>query len=247
MAAIPLVGVARSLSAGAPSDALGDADLASEESLGQLSGALSDAFARISISFALLLLVVIPFSYGAALVGVRALRGEQSRWQDFFAPYTHVLGFAIFSVALLIAFVVPLIAWMIAAVVVTVVATLVLAGGGSDPTAHLQAITAITVVVGLPFILASVYFQFRLIYAGLAIIDPTSSRAGAFSAMAKSWRMTRKQNWPLSVVALYAMWSPFRAAIFGRGIGFVTRGLPEFLLLFCGSYEVLRDREQPQS
>jgi membrane-anchored glycerophosphoryl diester phosphodiesterase (GDPDase) len=101
----------------------------------------------------------------------------------------------------------------------------------------------LTVLIGgIPFIFLSIYFQFRLVYAGIAIIDPALDRMGAFPAIAKSWRMTRRQNGPLSVVALYAIWALIRGTIFGYLIGLITRGLPEFVALFCGSYDVLADR-----
>ncbi len=250
MASLPLIGSLRAILtsslAGDSGGSLHGADLAADQSIAELSGLLGGIIVRFSVSLALLLFVVIPFSYGAALAGLRAMRAEQPRRGDFFAPYFHAREFALFSVALLLVTIAPLAIWLVVAVVLSVIATIVLSSSGADPLSQVPMITMLVMVVGFPFVFLSVYLQFRFVYGGVAIIDPRMGRVGALGALAKSWRMTRNQNWPLSIVALYAMWAPIREAVRGCGIGLFTRGLPEFLALFSGSYEVLVERTQSQ-
>ena len=171
-----------------------------------------------------------------------AIRSESSKRSDLFAPYLRAWDFSIFSIVLILSGFIPLLIWIVVAIIVSFVVSLISVINEGDPTGQIVTIMLTVLIVGIPFIFLSIYFQFRLVYAGIAIIDPASGRMGAFPAIAKSWRMTRGQNAPLSVVALYAAWALIRGTIFGYLIGLFTRGLPEFVALFCGSYDVLADR-----
>lgn len=242
MTGIPLAGAVRALFTNlsiAPSNGI---DLSAEQSVAELSGLLGDAVTRVGISIGILFLVALPLSYGAALIGLRAIRSEPPKRSDLFAPYLRLWDFSLFSIVLILSGFIPLVLWIIVAIVVSVIVSVVLAMGEGDPTGQIATIVLMVLIVGIPFIFLSIYFQFRLIYAGIAIIDPASGRVGVFPALAKSWRMTRRQNGPLSMVALYAVWALIRGAVGGLLIGLFTRGLPEFVALFCGSYDVLADR-----
>lgn len=217
-------------------------DLSNEQSIAELSSLMSHAVSSVFISITVFLLVALPFSYGAALLGLRAIRSEAPQSTDLFAPYIRLWDFSIFSIVLILSGFIPLLLWIIVASIVSFVVSLVVATNGGDPIGQIVTILLAVLIVGIPFIFLSIYFQFRLVYAGIAIIDPTSGRMGALPAIVKSWRMTRGQNGPLSLVALYATWALIRGTIFGYLIGFFTRGLPEFVALFCGSYDVLADR-----
>ncbi len=221
-------------------------DLSSEQSITELSGLMTKAISNVFISVAIFLLVALPFSYGAALIGLRAIRNESPKRSDLFAPYLRAWDFSIFSIVLILSGFIPLLLWIIVAIVVSFVVSLAVAINEGDPTGQIGAIVLTVLIVGIPFIFLSIYFQFRLVYAGIAVIDPASGRMGAFPAIAKSWRITRRQNGPLSMVALYATWALIRGTIFGYLIGLFTRGLPEFVALFCGSYDVLADRLRSQ-
>lgn len=217
-------------------------DLSSEQSITELSGLMSGAISNVFISVTIFLLVALPFSYGAGLIGLRAIRNESPKRSDLFAPYLRAWDFSIFSIALILSGFIPLLIWVVVAIIVSVIVSVVMAMGQGDLTSQIDTVMLTVLIVGIPFIFLSIYFQFRLVYAGIAIIDPASGRMGAFPAIAKSWRMTRRQNGPLSMVALYAIWALIRGTIFGYLIGLFTRGLPEFVALFCGSYDVLADR-----
>lgn len=246
MTGIPLAGAVRALFTSfstAPSNGI---DLSAEQSVAELSGSLGDAVTQVGISIGLLFLIILPLSYGAALIGLRAIRSEPPKRSDLFAPYLHLWDFSLFSIVLILSGCIPLLIWIIVAIVVSVIVSVVLAMDQGDPTGQIATIMLTVLIVGVPFIFLSVYFQFRLVYAGIAIIDPAAGRTGAFPALAQSWRMTRRQNGPLSMVALYAVWALIRGTIVGLLIGLFTRGLPEFVALFCGSYDVLADRLRAQ-
>ena len=217
-------------------------DLSGEQSITELSSLMSGAISNVFLSIAIFLLVALPFSYGAGLIGLRAIRNESPKRSDLFAPYLRAWDFSIFSIVLILSGFIPLLIWIVVAIIVSFVVSLISVMNEGDPTGQIVTIMLTVLIVGIPFIFLSIYFQFRLVYAGIAIIDPALDRMGAFPAIAKSWRMTRRQNGPLSVVALYAIWALIRGTIFGYLIGLFTRGLPEFVALFCGSYDVLADR-----
>ena len=198
-------------------------DLSGEQSITELSSLMSGAISNVFLSIAIFLLVALPFSYGAGLIGLRAIRSESSKRSDLFAPYLRAWDFSIFSIVLILSGFIPLLIWIVVAIIVSFVVSLISVINEGDPTGQIVTIMLTVLIVGIPFIFLSIYFQFRLVYAGIAIIDPAL-------------------NGPLSVVALYATWALIRGTIFGYLIGLFTRGLPEFVALFCGSYDVLADR-----
>ncbi|MSR70110.1 MAG: hypothetical protein EXS17_07185 [Phycisphaerales bacterium] len=242
MMAIPLVGAIDALVA----QSRAPTDLSLEASIAELTGQLADTINHLVIGMVLLVFVVVPLSYGAALMGVRAIRGEASSARDLFAGYLRPLSFSIFSLVLIVSAAIPLIVWLIVAIIVAVIVGVLAALGGDDSTAQVTMITTTIIIVGLPFIFLALYLQVRLFYGGIAIIDPRAAGAGAMTALSHSWRMTRRQNSALSSVASYATWVLIRSTVGGYGIGLFTRGLPEFVALFSGSYEVLSERARPQ-
>ncbi len=242
MTGVPMVVAIRAAFADLSMDPTKGIDLSGEQAITDLSGLMSDAVVNVFISVSLFLLVALPLSYGAALIGLRAIRGEAPKRSDLFAPYLRLWEFLLFSITLVLAGFIPLLVWIVVAIIASVIMSVVLALGQGDPSGQIVTIMLTVLIVGIPFIFLSVYFQFRLVYAGIAIIDPATGGMGAFPALAKSWRMTRRQNGPLSTVALYATWALIRGTIRGYLVGLFTRGLPEFVALFCGSYDVLADR-----
>lgn len=247
MTGIPLVIAVRSAFADLGSSTPGGLDLASEQSMEELSSLMGGAITRVFMSLALLFVVALPISYGAALVGLRAIRGEAAKFSDFFAPYLRLWDFTIFSLVLILSGVIPLLMWIIAAVIASVLVSVILAVDQSDPMSQVTTILVTVLIIGIPFIFLAIYFQFRLVYAGLIVIDPRVDRPSALRAIVDSWKMTRRQNTPLSVVAMHATWALVRHTVTGVVVGLFTRGLPEFVALFCGSYDVLLDRLQAQS
>lgn len=242
MTGIPLLVAVRAAFADLGSSAPGGLDLASEPSIEELSSLMGGTITRVFLSLFILFVVALPMSYGAALVGLRSIRGETAKVSDLFVPYLRLWDFAIVSLVLILSGVIPLLMWIIAAVIVSLVVSVVIAMDQGDPTSQISTILITVLVVGIPFIFLAIYFQFRLVYAGLVVIDPLAGRPSALRAIGDSWKMTRQQNGPLSVVAIHATWALIRHTITGVIIGLFTRGLPEFVALFCGSYDVLADR-----
>ncbi|NBX36342.1 MAG: hypothetical protein EBR10_03835 [Planctomycetes bacterium] len=221
--------------------------LESEEALQALGGVLASAGLRALGSIGFLLLLALPLSYGAAYIGVRAVRDERTRAADLLLPFRRPIAFGGFGLLLIASGLIPLIAWIVAAVAVGVVVTLALFGTTPDPADMMLPMLWTVMLVGVPFIFISIYFQFRLVFGGIAAIDPSCGRLGGWASTVLSWRLTRGQNLPLSWVAWDALVAVGASLFRDFGLGIVTRGLPEFVALFCASYELLLRRVQAQS
>ncbi|MSR44331.1 MAG: hypothetical protein EXS15_03105 [Phycisphaerales bacterium] len=242
MILFPLVGAVDALMA----DGRTGADLSSPEAIDALGPQLADTFMHLVIGVCLMLGVVLPLTYGAVLMALRAIRNQPPRRTDLFAAYLRPCAFSIFSVMFLVVGAIPLVLWIIVALIVgTVVGVVAALSSDADSSAQVGLITLTVMVVGVPFVVLSVYLQFRFGFAGVTLIDPVVSRTDALGALAQSWRMTCRQNTPLTRVGCYAVWTVIRSTILGYGIGFVTRGMPECVALIAGSYEVLTERVQP--
>jgi hypothetical protein len=218
-----------------------------DEALQALGSVLASAGLRVLTSIGFLLIIALPLSYGAAYMAVRAIRGERPSAADLLAPFRRPLAFFGFALLLIASGLVPLAAWIIAAVAVGVVVTLAMLGTTPDPADMMLPMLWTVLLVGVPFIFISLYFQFRLVFGGIAVIDPSCGRPGGWASTVLSWRLTRGQNLPLSWVAWDALIALGASVFRDVGLGIVTRGLPEFVALFCASYEVLLRRLQAQS
>lgn len=185
------------------------------------------------------ILVVIPISYGGAFVALAAIRGQAARVRDVLAPYRRPVAFCAISLVLGVLTFVPVMLWLVAAVGVGVIIGVAMGMSGEDPTDNIPLIVTMVVAVGIPFLMISLYFQFRFLFAGLVLLDDRCKGVGALSALAQSWRLTRKQNGPLTPIALVAVWEVVRGLSLGLIVGLFRRGMPRFLALFSGSYEVL--------
>lgn len=223
------------------------ATMQADEALHALGSVLASAGLRALVSIGFLLLLALPLSYGAAYIGVRAIRGEPPRTADLLLPFQRPIAFGGFALLLIASGLVPLVAWIIAAVAVGVVVTLALLGSTPDPADMMLPMLVTVLIVGVPFIFISIYFQFRLVFGGIAAIDPSCGRVGGWGSTVLSWRITRGQNLALSWVAWDALVALGASVLRDFGLGIVTRGLPEFVALFCASYELLLRRLQEQS
>jgi len=221
--------------------------LEADEALQALGSVLASAGLRALGSIGFLLLLALPLSYGAAYIGVRAVRGERTQTMDLLLPFRRPIAFGGFALLLIASGLVPLVMWIIAAVVVGVIVTLVMLGSTPDPADMMLPMLVTVLIVGVPFIFISIYFQFRLVFGGIAAIDPSCGRVGGWGSTVLSWRLTRGQNLALSWVAWDAIIALGTSAVRDFGLGIVTRGLPEFVALFCASYELLLRRLQEQS
>jgi len=223
------------------------ATMQADEALQALGSVLASAGLRALVSIGFLLLLALPLSYGAAYIGVRAIRGELPRTADLLLPFQRPIAFGGFALLLIASGLVPLVMWVIAAVAAGVVVTLALLGSTPDPAEMMLPMLWTVLLVGVPFIFISIYFQFRLVFGGIAAIDPSCGRVGGWGSTVLSWRLTRGQNLPLSWVAWDALLALGASVFRDFGLGIVTRGLPEFVALFCASYELLLRRLQEQS
>jgi len=223
------------------------ATMQADEALQALGSVLASAGLRALVSIGFLLLLALPLSYGAAYIGVRAIRGELPRTADLLLPFQRPIAFGGFALLLIASGLVPLVMWVIAAVAAGVVVTLALLGSTPDPADMMLPMLWTVLLVGVPFIFISIYFQFRLVFGGIAAIDPSCGRVGGWGSTVLSWRLTRGQNLPLSWVAWDALLALGASVFRDFGLGIVTRGLPEFVALFCASYELLLRRLQEQS
>lgn len=223
------------------------ATMQADEALQALGSVLASAGLRALVSIGFLLLLALPLSYGAAYIGVRAIRGELPRTADLLLPFQRPIAFGGFTLLLIASGLVPLVMWVIAAVAAGVVVTLALLGSTPDPADMMLPMLWTVLLVGVPFIFISIYFQFRLVFGGIAAIDPSCGRVGGWGSTVLSWRLTRGQNLPLSWVAWDALLALGASVFRDFGLGIVTRGLPEFVALFCASYELLLRRLQEQS
>lgn len=240
MMAIPLAGAVDALLANSQ-----PTELSLDESVAELTRRLSETFNHLAIGLLLLCAVVLPLAYGAARMALRAVRGETSTARDLFAGYLRPFAFSFVTFTLVIAAALPLLVWLIVSLLVGVIVGVVVAlSSDVDSSAQVAMITTTIIIVGLPFILLACYWQVRLAYAALALIDPRMPRLSAMSALVDSWRMTRRQNTELTKLASYATWALVRSLTHSYGAGLFTRGLPEFVALFSGSYEVLAERSR---
>ena len=223
-------------------------DLSEGEMFELMATELSAAISHLFLGLAILAIVILPLSYGALLMALRVIRREPAARADLCAAYLHPFDFALFSAAIILVGAIPLLLWMIVGLIGGVIVGVVGAmSSDGDPSQQTMLVTVTVMAIGLPFVLLSVYFQFRFAFAGLTIIDPLAPRRGALRALADSWEMTRRQNGALSRVAIYAAWVLIRETVIGFGIGLFRRGLPEFVALIAASYEVLAARLQGQS
>lgn len=218
-----------------------------DEAMQALGSVLASAGLRALGSIGFLLLLALPLSYGAAYIGVCAVRNERTRTADLLLPFRRPIAFGVFALLLIASGLVPLVAWIIAAVAVGVVVTLAMLGSTPDPADMMLPMLWTVMLVGVPFIFISIYFQFRLVFGGIAAIDPSCGRLGGWASTVLSWRLTRGQNLPLSWVAWEALVALGASVFRDVGLGIVTRGLPQFVALFCASYELLLRRLQEQS
>ncbi len=241
MMAIPLAGAVDALVANSQNPT----ELALDASVAELTRQLSETFNHLAIGLALLFAVVIPLAYGAARMALRAIRGEPSTARDLFAGYLRPFAFSFVTLVLIIAAALPLLVWLIVALIVAVIVGVAVAlTSDVDTSAQVATITTTILIIGIPFIFLACYWQVRLAYAALALIDPRAPRMSAMSALAGSWRMTRRQNTELTKLASYATWAVVRSLAHKYGAGLFTRGFPEFVALFSGSYEVLAERSR---
>ncbi len=241
MLAIPVAGAIDAL----VESSQGSSELSPDVSMAELTDKLTSALNHLAVGVVLLFLVVIPLAYGAARMALRAVRGEPSSARDLFAAYLRPFAFSFVSLVLVIVALAPLLLWFVVSIVVAVIiGVLIAVGGDGDSSAQVTMITATLLVVGIPFIILACYWQVRLSYAGLAIIDPRAPQASAVDALVGSWRITRRQNAALTRLAWYATLAVVRSLAHRYGSGLFTRGLPEFVALFSGSYEVLCERSR---
>ncbi len=236
--AIPLAGALDALLANRQTSI----DLSTEASMSELTTQLSQTVNHLAVGILLLVLIVLPLGYGATRMALRVIRAEPCTARDLFAAYLRPVDFSIFCVVLMLSAAIPLIIWMVVALIVAVIVGALSALGSDDPTASIALITTTILVVAVPFVSVAVYWQFRLGYAGVALVDPREARTSALTALATSWKITRRQNSALSWIALYATWALIRSVVHHCGAGLFTRGFPEVIALFSGSYEVLVDR-----
>ena len=183
-------------------------------------------------------LVAIPLCYGATLIALKRLRGDPVQPSDLFSAYTRLGAFALFLAVLALLAGVPMILWMVVAVVVGVVVGIV-ATLTSDETTTTTTMTVIVVVTAIPFIVPSIYFQCRILFTGLVLVDPLFKGESAGSAMNRSWRMTKGRDAALTRITFEAAWELLRGLTVGLVVGLFSRGIPALFALLAASHETI--------
>ncbi len=243
MLAIPVAGSIDALL----SQRIPNLDHSHDHGVAALTTALIDTGTQLAISLFVLVAVIVPLCYGATSIGLRAVRREQVAVGELFAAYRRPIAFILLSMILIVCAAIPLLAWLVIGMPIAVVVAVVASVGEIDQERQFVLIATTIIIIGLPFIALALYLQCRLAFAGTLLLDRSVERQSALTALAFSWRMTRGQNVALSRTAWYAVWALIRpiGADYGRGV--FTRGLPEFVALFSGSYELLAGRTPPHA
>ncbi len=215
----------------------------SPEALGELFHALAIETMSIAAQALWFAGVALPLCYGATLVALRVVRRETPVAGDLYAAYRRGPAFLVFLSVLGLLAGVPTILWIITALVAGAVVG-VLAASSSDAMASTSTITMVVVIAAIPFLVPSIYFQCRFLFAGLVIVDPHHAGEGAGAALARSWRMTRSRDTALTRITLTALGELLRGLTVGLVVGLFTRGIPAVFILLAATHDAIAPSAQ---
>jgi hypothetical protein len=196
--------------------------------------------AGVGVQLAVFCALPLPALYGMAWMCVRAIREEPVVARDMRAPMRRATSFVGVVTLLALAVVVPFMLWALAIVIAGVIITVQAMSEGIEGLELTIRVWWTSVVLAVPFVLASVWIQCRWIYAPLAVADG----AGAWEAMRLSWRITRSGRamvWTRIAGAMLG-WTIASAAMLLLPLAWM--GLPRVAAYFAAGYALGRDAAQ---
>lgn len=204
-----------------------------------VAGVLVAAALRIAaagVQLAVFCLIPLPALYGMAWICMCASQGSPPRVAMMLAPvrlgmrYVWVVG--LMAAAALLPFLVWAGVIIVAAVAVSVQGT----WSGADQAEIALRVWWISVLLMIPFVVASVWIQCRWVYAPLALAGGASPMA----ALRESWRVTGTR--PSSAWARIALsmvgWCALSAAALVLPLAWI--GLPRIAAIFAAGYALAR-------
>ncbi|MSR29469.1 MAG: hypothetical protein EXS03_07855 [Phycisphaerales bacterium] len=186
--------------------------------------------------------LAVPLCYGATLVALREVRGDPPCPSDLWAAYRRPGSFAVFLAILALLAIVPLVLWIVCALIAGAAIGVTIALASEDAEQASSAVTLTVIAIGVPFLVASLYFQCRLLFTGVALLDPRLAGQGLSSALGRSWRITKGRDGALTRISLVAAWEFLRGVTIGLVVGLFTRGIPAFFGLLAATFDVAESR-----
>ena len=182
----------------------------------------------------------LPALYGMAWMCVRAHRQLPVSVRDMRGPLARLVSFVGVVAMLALAVVVPFALWAIAIVIAGVIITMQAMSDGVEGLELTIRVWWTSVVLAVPFVIASVWIQCRWIYAPLCVADGER----ALDAMRTSWRITRTGRASVWTRVAGAMlgWAAVSTAMLVLPLAWI--GLPRVAAYFAAGYVLGRSAAQ---